>query len=405
MKYSTDRTEHALVIGFYQSPGITGAALMKIRRDGFRRSAAVHCAGTGEVRVDEHGIRAGYGALGAAVIGLLLGILVLLPPPVMEHPIAIPGLALQLAACALAGALAGWLVFRSLDARVDAAHLERFRRWMVRNETVVMVEVPAWKAARVLTILRAVEGEPPLTFAFHPSTTFDFEPEANLFRREAPSSQRLADKAARLAHSFSIEGGAKPSGHSLLLRLRESERILKWTDASLTMSAEAHHAFALSAEWLLDNAYLIQGQISEIRRSLPKNYYEQLPVIASGPQAGLPRVYRIATELVAECDGAVDAETIRNFLIAFQSVSPLNIGELWAVPLAAAAPGRMPALDGHPGGATPERERGGGFLGESSHHRRAAQSGAADGADGGAGPAASKADGAFCQRAGGASLR
>ncbi|MDR3403226.1 MAG: hypothetical protein P4L99_12085, partial [Chthoniobacter sp.] len=255
-----------------------------------------------------HGIPARLGSLGSALIGLLLGFVALLPH-VREHPGAILGLALSLVACALVGALAGWLVFRLLDARVDSAYLERFRRWMVRNETVVMVEVPPGEAAHVLTILRATEGEPPLTFAFHPSTTFDYEPEANLFRKEAPSSQRLAERAVRLARSFSIEEGAKRRGHSLLHRLRESERILKWTDASLTMSAEAHHAFALSAEWLLDNAYLIQGQINEIRRSLPKSFYEQLPVIASGPQAGLPRVYRIATEIVAESDGALDAET------------------------------------------------------------------------------------------------
>ena len=124
MKFLTSRTERALVIGFYQSPETTGTALAKVRREGFWRSAAVYCAATGEVRVDEHGIRAGYGALGAALIGLLLGIFTLLPPHVMEHPIAIPGLVLQLAACALAGALAGWLVFRSLDARVDAAHAQ-----------------------------------------------------------------------------------------------------------------------------------------------------------------------------------------------------------------------------------------------------------------------------------------
>ncbi|MDR3405863.1 MAG: hypothetical protein P4L99_25480, partial [Chthoniobacter sp.] len=297
------------MIGFYQSPETTGAVLTNLRRDGFRRSAAVHCATTGEVRVDVHGIPAGRGALGSALIGLLLGIVALMPPHVMEHPRAIPGLALELAACALTGALVGWGLFRSLDARVDGAHLERFKRRMVRNETVVMVEVPPVEAARVLTILRATEGEPPLTFAFHPSTTFDFEPEANLFRKETSSSQRLAEKAVRLAHSFSIEGGVKPRGYPLLLRLKENERILKWTEASLTMSAEVHHAFALSAGWLLDNAYLIQEQINEIRRSLPKSFYEQLPVIASGPQAGLPRVYRIATEIVAESDGALDAET------------------------------------------------------------------------------------------------
>ena len=333
MKFSKNGSGRALVIGFYQSPEITGTALTKLRLAGFRRSAAVHCATTGEVRVDESSIGEGRGALGSAFIGLLIGIVALLPPHVMEHPGAIPGLGLQLAACALASGLAGWWLFRSWDLRVSPVHLEMFKRCLVRNETVVMVEVLAWEAARVLTILRAVEGAPPLTFAFHRSLAFDFEPEVNLFRKEAPSSQRLAEKAVGLAHSFSIEGGVKPRGCPLLLRLRESERILKCTDASLAMCAEVHHAFALSAEWLLDNAYLIQGQINEIRRSLPKNYYEQLPVIASGPQAGLPRVYRIATEIVAETDGAVDAETIRNFLVAFQSVSPLNIGELWAIPL------------------------------------------------------------------------
>ena len=333
MKFPLTKAECALVAGFYQSPGIGRTVLKNLRRAGFQRSAAVHDSATGEVRVDEHGISAGRGTLGSALIGLLLGIFALPLRHALEHPGAIAGLALSLAGCALAGGLAGWLVFRSLDARVSRAHLERFKRWMVRGETVVLVEVPAREAVRVLAVLRAVEGEPPLTFAFHSSTIFDFEPEENLLRKAASSSQRLAEKAVQLAHSFSIEKGAKRRGHPLLHRLRESERILKWTDASLTMSAEAHHAFALSAEWLLDNAYLIQGQINEIRRSLPTNYYRQLPVIASGQQAGLPRVYRIATEIVAESDGALDVETIRTFLVAFQSVAPLNIGELWAVPL------------------------------------------------------------------------
>ena len=41
----------------------------------------------------------------------------------------------------------------------------------------------------------------------------------------------------------------------------------------------------------------------------------------------------MASEIVAESGGALEPETIRNFLVAFQSVTPLNIGELWAVPL------------------------------------------------------------------------
>ena len=85
----------------------------------------MHCAATGEVRVDEHGIGAGRRAWGSALIGLLLGIAVLLPPHPTEQPGAIPGLALQLAACALAGTLAGWSLFRALDPRVDGERLAR----------------------------------------------------------------------------------------------------------------------------------------------------------------------------------------------------------------------------------------------------------------------------------------
>jgi cellobiose phosphorylase len=333
MKLPWTKAAPSLVVGFYQSPELASEALRNLRRDCFCRSAAVLCSNTGEVRVDEYGVPGGRWALWAGLIGLLLAILALRSSWGMMNPEAIPKLVFQIATCALAGALAGWLVFRSLAARVHGAHLARFKRWLVRNETVVMVEMPAKETERVLTILHAVEGESPVTFSFLPSSTFDFEPEANLLRHEVPSRERLAEKAAWLAHSFSIEAKAEQRGHPLLHRLRESERILKWTDTCLTISAAGHHAFTLSAEWLLDNAYLIQGQINEIHQGLPESYYEQLPVIAGGPQAGLPRVYRIATEIVAESDGAVEVETIRTFLTAFQAMSPLNIGELWAVSL------------------------------------------------------------------------
>ena len=43
---------------------------------------------------------------------------------------------------------------------------------------------------------------------------------------------------------------------------------------SLTMSDEAQHAFTLSAEWLLDNAYLIREQVADLRKSLPQNTME-----------------------------------------------------------------------------------------------------------------------------------
>ncbi|HEY4660067.1 MAG TPA: DUF3131 domain-containing protein, partial [Terriglobales bacterium] len=68
-------------------------------------------------------------------------------------------------------------------------------------------------------------------------------------------------------------------------------------------------------------------------KSLPQKRYGKLPLIDSGPGAGLPRIYQVATEMVAETDGTLDPEIIRRFLEAFQAITPLDIGELWALPL------------------------------------------------------------------------
>ena len=129
-----------------------------------------------------------------------------------------------------------------------------------------MAEVKASETSRVLAILRDVEAEAPVTFAFHPPPPFSIESSTRPLGHELPSSQRLAENAARLAHAIAVSREAKPRGPSFLRRLREIEDALEWTNASLTMSAEVHHAFTLSAEWLLDNAYLIREQVTDLRR-------------------------------------------------------------------------------------------------------------------------------------------
>ena len=172
------------------------------------------------------------------------------------------------------------------------------------------------------------------------------------------------------------------------------------------MSAEAHHAFTLSAEWLLDNAYLIREQVTDLRKSLPQKQYGKLPLIASGPGAGLPRVYQVAAEMVAETDGALDPEIIRRFLVAFQAITPLDIGELWALPAdVAIAVARMSSHARDPSRPTAKGKRGGRFLGKSAYHRRPSQLTAIAQNNGRTRGTVSRADAAFCERTGGASLR
>jgi len=55
--------------------------------------------------------------------------------------------------------------------------------------------------------------------------------------------------------------------------------------------------------------------------------------LLSGPSAGHPRVYDIALETISHGDGRVDPETLGSFVAAYQTVSFLTLGELWAIPI------------------------------------------------------------------------
>jgi cellobiose phosphorylase len=329
MKFWRKTGDRVLVIGLFQGSETGRAVLQKLQHAGFRQTAAIRLSSKGKPQIKETGVSALGGAVVAALLGLMLGALISWVRGIQIGHL----VGLQLAAFVFSGALAGWLLSRLLQERVASASVERYGRLVLRDEMMVLAEVEAGETANLLAVLRNLGTEPPATFAFHPPPSFAFKMSRRLLWPERPSTQRLAENAARLADATRVSRETRPRGPSFLRRLREIEQALEWANVSLTMSAEVHHAFTLSAEWLLDNAYLIREQVTDLRQSLPRTSYGKLPLIAAGPEAGLPRVYRVAVELVAESGGALDPEIIRKFLDSFQEVTPLEIAELWALPL------------------------------------------------------------------------
>ena len=136
-------------------------------------------------------------------------------------------------------------------------------------------------------------------------------------------------KALAAAHVLSIS----VASDRLLKRLDDNERILIGTCKVLTKAVKEKLRIAPAGEWLLDNFYLIEEQIRTARKHLPKGYSRELPRLADGPSSGLPRVYDIALEAISHGDGRVDAETLRRFVEAYQTITPLQLGELWAIPI------------------------------------------------------------------------
>ena len=119
----------------------------------------------------------------------------------------------------------------------------------------------------------------------------------------------------------------------LLTRLAENEGVLLGVRNLLTEAIKATRRISPAGEWLLDNFYLIEEQIRTARRHLPKGYSRELPRLLNGSSAGLPRVYDIALETISHGDGRVDPEGLSSFVAAYQTVTTLKLGELWAIPI------------------------------------------------------------------------
>src|SRR2546421_1225161 len=151
-------------------------------------------------------------------------------------------------------------------------------------------------------------------------------------RDELYSIERLEQYATTLAAEQKV--AEKPRHVNLLLpRLEENSRALVAAYHALAESIRREHVISPAAEWLVDNFHIVEDQVREIREDLPKGYYRELPKLAEGPFRDYPRIYAFAVALIAHTDSHLDTETLRRFINAYQKVSPLSIGELWAVPI------------------------------------------------------------------------
>ncbi|MBK8752665.1 MAG: cyclic beta 1-2 glucan synthetase [Candidatus Competibacteraceae bacterium] len=150
-------------------------------------------------------------------------------------------------------------------------------------------------------------------------------------RAELFSAVQMEQHGKHLAAAHPLTPGHAPD--QLLARLTENEQTLTSVCSLLIAAVTATRRIAPAGEWLLDNFYLIEEQIRTAKRHLPKGYSRELPRLLNGPSAGLPRVYDLALEIIAHGDGRVDPENLSRFVAAYQTVTSLKLGELWAIPI------------------------------------------------------------------------
>ncbi len=150
-------------------------------------------------------------------------------------------------------------------------------------------------------------------------------------RAELFSSDQMERFGKTLAGTHKLS--TKPSQEHLLKRLANNEIVLHEVRKLITDSIKKKNQITPAAEWLIDNFYLVEEHIRNAKKHFPKGYSEDLPQLADNESVGLTRIYDIVLQIISHSDGRIDIESLSSFIKAYQTITNLKLGELWAIPI------------------------------------------------------------------------
>lgn len=86
-----------------------------------------------------------------------------------------------------------------------------------------------------------------------------------------------------------------------------------------------------AGEWILDNFYIIEEAVKQIKKELTIKKYTNFVGIQNGRYAGFARIYVLATEIVAYTDNRITRDNLEKYLQAYQTKKTLNMEEIWNI--------------------------------------------------------------------------
>ncbi len=149
-----------------------------------------------------------------------------------------------------------------------------------------------------------------------------------LMSAELYSSEQMQRFGKALAKTHKLS--EKPAQDHLLKRLADNETLLNEVRRLINDAIKKKYQISPAGEWLIDNFYLIEEHMRSAKINFPKDYSEDLPQLSD---AGVTRIYDIIQQVIAHSDGRIDIENLSGFINAYQTVTHLKLGELWAIPI------------------------------------------------------------------------
>ncbi|MTI94296.1 MAG: hypothetical protein FH749_02255 [Firmicutes bacterium] len=146
------------------------------------------------------------------------------------------------------------------------------------------------------------------------------------------NSEDLVKHARELGRSHKPDINKKRY-NILRTRLQDNFQFISYAYREANSDARSKKIVSHSAQWLLDNFYIIEEQVKEIRQQFTHKQYRDLRVLKNTVLRGYPRVYVLALELVSHTDGKLDEQTLIDFVNAYQSEAKLTTAEIWSLSL------------------------------------------------------------------------
>ena len=153
-------------------------------------------------------------------------------------------------------------------------------------------------------------------------------------KQAKPEAERSMEDSARLLAGDHAQVEEKAPSKRILL----SKHLPVWkqtlADAYQYFRATSARdlVFSRAGEWMLDNYYIVEQTFHLIEEDLPKGYFDELPKLETTQLNGYPRIFAVAWEFTKYRQGQLDLPQLITFMEEYQRVTPLLIGELWALP-------------------------------------------------------------------------
>lgn len=118
----------------------------------------------------------------------------------------------------------------------------------------------------------------------------------------------------------------------LLKALDHHEKTLHQVHGLLASGHRGRRRMQPATEWLLDNFYLVSGQLAKTKKHFPKTFHKELPGLVNG-LPHIPRIYDVTLKYLLYSSGKVSAGTLTTFINSYQDIKPLLLAEIWAIPI------------------------------------------------------------------------